>query len=100
MAWETKIITCNSYDEVLDIIFDENHMLPLILEGVLSLLTSPKTIKKLALAEVFWGTKEKYCISLIRNELDDTISKLISWLEKNEEYETCEKLINLYKGRM
>ncbi len=93
MEWSKQIIRCDSFEDAIIFLLDDNKMFPLIKDGLIFLIKEQKD--RIDLIDVIWNRKEKYEVSLIRSNIIDTLDKLLNWLEKNEYYEDCQIIYSL-----
>lgn len=96
MKWEIIKLVFNDYDEAVEYLMDEDKLFPTILDGFRFL--SKNELSTLEIIELNWGT-HLMSVSISRKESDETLSKLMEWLEKNERYEECSEVLSL-KERM
>jgi hypothetical protein len=101
MEWKIKKINFLDYDSVIDFLMDEDSMFPIILSGYRHL--SNTNLETLDIIELSWGSSDIINVSINKNDSEETLDKLIGWLEKWERYEECIEISNLkklHKGTM
>lgn len=99
--WKAKKINFQDYEKAVGFLMDENIMFPLILNGYRYI--AKNNINLLNIIEISWGAAEVITISISTSDSEDTLDKLINWLEKEERYEECiemSTLKNQLKGTM
>lgn len=97
MTWKCKIIKCQDYDSALEFVLNEDNMFPIILEGYRYLFNN--NLLFIDLVEIRFGGIENLRIALDIQESEDTLNRLLTWLENQERYEECQEILNL-RGTM
>ena len=71
-------------------------LMPLLLEGSRKLITDDlDEVKSVRIEAVIRGKEQAFDFYVKRDEISDTLSKILEWALEEEEYEICNEIKNL-----